>query len=93
MKYATRRLASAKLTFTARAVEWVARLGPTRGSAQVYVDGAYRTTVKLYRSTSASRRVVYRTSWSMPGRHTLEIRVVGTPRHPRVDADVFAVLR
>jgi len=93
VKYATKSGATAKLDFTGSAVEWVSPLGQSRGSAKVYVDGAYRTTVKLYRSTTATRRVVYRTSWTVPGRHTLEIRVVGTSGHPRVDIDVFGILR
>ncbi len=91
--YATRKDASARLSFTGSAVEWVSPIGPSRGSALVYVDGAYRTTVKLYSSTVATRRVVYRASWSTAGAHTLEIKVVGTSGHPRVDIDGFAILR
>lgn len=93
VKYATWGGASATLRFTGRAVAWVAPLGPTRGSARIYVDGTYRTTVNLYRSAASSRRVVYRASWSTSGTHTLEMRVVGTSGHPRVDVDVFEVLR
>ena len=85
--------ASATFRFTGRAVAWVAPVGSARGSARIYVDGVYRTTVSLYRAGADVRRVVYRAAWSARGTHTLEIRVVGTPGHPRVDVDAFAVLR
>ncbi len=64
-------------------------MGPTRGQARVYVDGAYARTVDLRSSSSATRRVVYVRSWTSSARHTLEIRVVGTSGRPRVDVDAF----
>jgi hypothetical protein len=81
--------ASARITFTGQQIAWVSTLGPTRGQARVYVDGAFVRTVDLRSATGAVRRIVYARAWSSPGRHTLEIRVVGTPGRPRVDVDDF----
>jgi parallel beta-helix repeat protein len=92
-KYATAKGASVTVTFTGRAIAWVTPRGPSRGSARVYVDGVYRTTVSLYRSTAESRRIIFRTSWTANGTHKVEIRVVGTAGHPRIDVDAFLVLR
>jgi hypothetical protein len=70
----------------------VTTVGPTRGQARVYVDGAYERTVDLGRATSASRLIMVLRSWPVAGRHTLEIRVVGTAGRPRVDVDAFVIV-
>ena len=49
-RYATRRGASVTFRFTGRAVALIAPKGPTRGSAKLYVDGVYVSTISLYRS-------------------------------------------
>ncbi len=92
VKYATIAGHQARLTFTGRNVAWVASKGPSRGQARVYIDGTYVTTVDLYSETASSRRVVFARKWSTPAHHTLEVRVVGTAEHPRVDVDAFVVL-
>ncbi len=84
--------ASATFEFTGRSVAWVAPKGPSRGSAEVWVDGSYRTTIDLRRSGPRARAVVFATSWSGRGDHTIEIKVLGTDGHPRVDVDAFIVL-
>jgi hypothetical protein len=84
---------SASLTFTGRSVSWLAALGPTRGSARVYVDGHLISTVNLNSVTSTARRVVFAKTWSASGTHTIKVVVVGTAGHPRVDVDAFFVLR
>jgi len=81
--------ASARITFTGQQIAWVSAVGPTRGQARVYVDGAYVRTVDLRSSSIAARRIVYVRSWTASGQHTLEIRVVGTSGRPRVDVDAF----
>ena len=93
MRSSTSKGASATVTFTGRAIAWAAPVGPTRGAARIYVDGVYRTSVTLSRSSTAARKYVYRASWTSSGAHTLRIVVVGTPGHPRVDVDAFAILR
>jgi len=87
--------AGASVTFstTARAIAVVGRLGPTEGSAKVYVDGVFVRTVDFHRSTSQSKVVVFNTSWSANGSHSVKVVIVGTAGHPRVDIDAFAILR
>ena len=81
--------ASARITFTGQQVAWVSTVGPTRGQARVYVDGAYVRTLDLRGSSIATRRIVYVQAWTSSETHTLEIRVVGTSGRPRVDVDAF----
>jgi subtilisin len=80
-------------TFTGRAVAWVSAVGPTRGSARVYVDGSLFTTVSQYRADSGYRKVVFQRRWASSGSHTVRIEVVGTSGHPRVDLDALVVIR
>jgi parallel beta-helix repeat protein len=93
VRSATKKGAVASFRFTGRAVGWVATLGPSRGSARVYVDGKYRATIGLHAGSRQARRIVFRASWAASGSHTLLIRVNGTAHHPRVDVDAFAVIR
>ena len=83
--------ASVRVTFTGQQVAWVTAVGPTRGQARVYVDGAYERTVDLGSPSAAARRIMAVRSWASSGRHTLEIRIVGTTGRPRVDVDAFLV--
>ena len=85
--------ASVSFRFTGRAVAVVAPRSRTRGSAKVYVDGAYAGTVSLYRSTTTARSVVFGSSWMANGTHTIKLVLVGTRGHPRFDIDAFAILR
>jgi GH25 family lysozyme M1 (1,4-beta-N-acetylmuramidase) len=81
--------ASAQYTFTGKSISWVTSRGPTSGSAQVYIDGAYRTTINLYASTTVARQIVYALNWTANGVHTIKIVCLATPGHPRVDIDAF----
>ena len=92
-RYATGSGASATFRFTGRAFALIAPKGPTRGSARLYVDGVYISTVNLYRSTSLPRIVVAGRSWSTSAAHTVRLVVVGTAPHPRFDIDAFAIAR
>jgi peptidoglycan/xylan/chitin deacetylase (PgdA/CDA1 family) len=91
-RYATAAGARATYTFTARSVAWVAERGPTRGSAQVFINGVYKTTVDLYAPTYAARQVVYAINWTSTATRTLTIVVLGTAGHPRVEVDAFVRL-
>lgn len=84
--------ATATFTFTGRAVAWLAPRGPGYGKAEVFVDGALKKTVDLYRASSQARRVVFQWSWASSGPHTVKVRVLGTSGRPRVDIDGFGVL-
>jgi len=88
-KYATSRGASATYTFTGSSVGWVATRGPNRGTATVYVDGAYAGTINLGSSIYQWRRVVFARNWGTVGSHTLRIVVNGTAGRPVVDVDAF----
>ena len=92
-RYATRPGASVSFRFTGRAVAVIAPKGTSRGSARLYVDGVYSSTISLYRTSLAPRIVVAARAWSASGVHTIKLVVVGTARHPRVEIDAFAVLR
>jgi hypothetical protein len=89
--YATRAGASATLTFTGRKVIWYGPVGPTRGKAQVYVDGTYVKTVNLQRGTFRARSAAFRIGWSTAASHTLTIKVLGTKGHAMVAIDEFVV--
>ena len=77
-------------TLSARGVAIVAPVGPTRGSARVYVDGLYRTTINFRATSGRSRMVMYSTTFATPGSHTIEMRLTGSGR---VDVDAFVILR
>jgi hypothetical protein len=88
--YAVAAGASATVTFSGRAVGFVAPVGPTRGSAKIYWDGVYRTTISFKAPKGQSRLVMYSIGSATAGTHTLEIRLVG---NGRVDADAFVTFR
>jgi hypothetical protein len=92
LAYSTASGARARFAFTGAAVAWVAYRGPNRGSAAVYVDGTYRTTINLHTPTYHARRIVYALHWSGNGSHTLRIVNLGTKGHPRIDVDAFVRL-
>jgi hypothetical protein len=92
LRYSRRAGAYARYTFSGSSIAWVAFRGSNRGSAKVYIDGVYKTTISLYSSIYQSRAIVYARNWGSPGTHTIKIVVVGTARHPRVDLDAFVRL-
>jgi hypothetical protein len=92
VQYAREAGATARYTFTGRAIAWVSTFAPRRGRAEVYVDGVRVRTVDLYASTLIARRTAFTQAWASDGTHTVEIRVVGTADRPRVDVDAFVVL-
>ncbi len=81
--------AKATITFTGRSIAWVARTGPNRGKAQVFVNGTKVATVDLRSSTYKNRQVVWVRSWSSTASRTVTIRVMGTSGRPRVDLDAI----
>ncbi|HEY8799158.1 MAG TPA: S8 family serine peptidase, partial [Candidatus Limnocylindrales bacterium] len=82
--YATAAGALARTTFTGRAVAIVAPVGPTRGSAAIYIDGTYRGTLSFRARSGLSRDVVYAAAFPTLATHTIELRLVG---NGRVDLD------
>lgn len=84
--------ARATFRFTGKNVSWLSAIGPTRGYANVYVDGLLVARVNLHAATNAARRIVWSRGWATNGPHVITIRVAGTRAHPRVDLDGFVVL-
>jgi hypothetical protein len=92
LRYSTASGAAATYAFTASSVAWVAMVGPSRGSAAVYLDGLHVATINLYSATFGARRIVYAASFSTSGPHSLRIVNLGTTGHSRVDVDAFVRL-
>jgi subtilisin family serine protease len=90
VSYATTAGASARAMFVGRAVAIVGPVGPTRGSARIYVDGVYRGVVSFRSSRNQSRKVVFTTALSSLGTHSIQLRLVG---NGRVDLDTFVIFR
>jgi Fibronectin type III domain len=84
--------ASATFKVRARAVAWIATVGPGRGVAKVVVDGKVVATIHLGASATTSRRVVWTAVWHSAGFHAVQIRVV-SPSHGPVGVDALAILR
>ena len=92
ISYSTQKGARVRLDFSGRSVSWIASRGPTRGRANVYVDGRRVATVDLYAAKVRHRQVVFRRSWPNPGAHRVEIEVLGTAGRPRVDVDAIVFI-
>jgi hypothetical protein len=71
----------------------VAPVGPTRGTANVYVNGVYQATINLYSKVGASRRIVWAKVFDEDSLKTIEIRSNGTYRRPRIDVDAVLIGR
>jgi hypothetical protein len=89
LRYTTASGASVTYQFTGSSVAWLAYRGPTRGSAQVYIDGMLSATVSLYASSSHSKQIVFAGSWPTIGTHTIKIVNLATSGHARIDVDGF----
>jgi hypothetical protein len=88
-RYASIAGASATFTFTGSSIGWVTTKGPTRGSADIYIDGVLKTTVSLYTSSTIYKQVVYAFNFGVNGPHTIKVVCDGTSGHPRIDVDAF----
>jgi hypothetical protein len=92
-RYTTGRNKSVRLTMNARTLSIVAPVGPTRGTANIYVNGVYQATISLYWKVGVSRRIVWTKTFEADGLKTLEIRANGTAGRPRFDVDAVLVGR
>jgi spore germination protein YaaH len=81
------------VTFTAtgRQYAFVSRLGPTEGSAAIYVDGVYQGQVSMYASSVGHKRVVWAKDFGTSQSRTITIRALGTSGHPGVYVDAILV--
>ncbi|HEY4228262.1 MAG TPA: glycoside hydrolase family 25 protein [Candidatus Limnocylindrales bacterium] len=89
LKYTYARGAWAQLRFTGSSIAWVAAIGPSRGSAYVYIDGVLKGSISLNAASSHARQIVYAYNWSTNGVHSIKIVDRATSGHPRIDVDAF----
>jgi hypothetical protein len=82
--YSTRTGATATITFTGTGIAWFGPVGPTRGTARVYVDGRSMGTVDLRRSSFAPHRLLFARALSA-GTHTFRIVVTSSGRPVAID--------
>ena len=83
--------AKASLRFKGAAVSWVGPVGPTRGSAEVYLDGELIKTVSSWNESFRPTRVLFQRTWTSVGSHRIDIVANGTSGHPTVAIDAFLV--
>ena len=76
--------ATATLRFTGRSIALLSRLGPTRGTASVYVNGVRVATIDTYARTYMPRQVAWSMDWSTVATRTIVVRVNATPGRPRI---------
>ena len=84
VKYSTRYGASATVTFTGNGIAWFGPVGPTRGTARVYIDGKAVASVDLRRSTFQARKLLFSKALAA-GSHTLRIVVTSSGRPVAID--------
>ena len=88
---AVRHFRQVALSPDGRSVAWVGPMGPGRGRATVRVDGVLAATVSQAAAHYRPRHVLFARSWPVVGRHTVQIRVVGSPG-ATVMIDSFSVI-
>jgi subtilisin family serine protease len=81
--------ATVEFKTSARAIAVVGRRGSLNGRAKVYVDGVYRSTINLRKSSSQYKVVVFNTSWTSTATHSVKLVVIGGTGRVEVDAFVF----
>ncbi|TFG67928.1 MAG: hypothetical protein E4H24_04925 [Thermomicrobiales bacterium] len=85
--------ASLARTFTGYGVGVVVPATHQQRNVDVYIDGVYRTTLRLHAiNPPRSRKVVYEARFSAGGTHTIELRV-RAGRRPEFRFDAFVILR
>jgi hypothetical protein len=77
--------------FTGGAVAWIGPVGPTRGSARVFIDNEYVTTVSTHASTFQPTRMLFEYEFADVGTHSITIKSVGTKGHSTVAVDAVVV--
>lgn len=74
--------------FAGTGVNWYGTKGTTYGKAYVYIDGVYKATVDLYRSSLAYKQAVYASPTLTNAVHTIRILVVGAKQAASAGYDV-----
>ena len=84
-KYSTTLGATASLRFTGTGIAWVGPVGPTRGTARVYIDGVYAATVNMRRSAFKARVLLFARPFKAGGAHTFRIVVTSSGKPVAID--------
>ena len=82
-----------RTTFRGSAIAVVGRKAPNHGRAEIRIDGVLVRSVGAHAKKLRTRVLLYAAQVDPSRVHTIEVRVVGTPGHPRFDVDAFLVLR
>ncbi len=90
--YAESAGARSTLTFTGRAIAFVAPRGPDRGEARIFINGKEVALIDLGASKESARRLAFTRTWAESAERTIQVVVVGTNKRPRVDVDAYLVL-
>jgi Transglycosylase-like domain len=85
VKYSTKLGAAASMTFTGKGIAWIGPVGPTRGTARVYVDGLFVAAVNLRRSRFHARTLLFSRALPSGGQHTIRIAVSSSGRPVAID--------
>jgi hypothetical protein len=85
VRYATRKGASATITFTGTGIAWIGPTGPTRGTARVFIDGKAVASVNLRKSSFHARALLFSKKFATAGEHTLKIVVTSRGRPVAID--------
>jgi hypothetical protein len=83
---------SASFTSIGRTFSWVSSRGPTRGTADVYIDGVLVRHITLTLSVNTYRYLAYSVTFAGSALHTVKIVYTGGLTK-RIDVDAFIVLR
>jgi hypothetical protein len=97
LRYATRAGRTATATLTGISFAVVSTKGRGMGKAEVWLDGKRVAVLDLYASSTKARQVVWAIRFSASGKHTLQLKVLGSRNRAatgtRVDLDGMLVLQ
>ena len=93
VKGTSSRGAAAALRATGRGYYLLVTVGPGRGKAKVYVDGAYLKTIDTYAATTAYRRLIGIKAFTTAGPHTVRVVNLATAGRPAFQLDGVAVVQ
>jgi hypothetical protein len=82
----------ASLATTGRTFTWIGAHGPTRSTADVYIDGVLTAHVNLFSTVKSYGRVIYSITFASKAAHSIKIVYTGGTSG-RIDLDAIIVLR
>jgi subtilisin len=85
--------ATATFTIWGTSAAVIGAMGPSRGSAEVWLDGVKVATVNGYASTTKNRAILAYIQLGAAGMHTIVVKNLATPGHPRLDIDGLILIR